>query len=103
VRPEAGPLIRAQAALGQPPLAAPSPAGWPDDALAWATPEAMMRRVEFALAFAGRVRDRIEPGDLAEAVLGDALSEETGTAIRRAGSRTEALGLLLASPEFQRR
>ena len=103
IRPESGPLLRAQAALGQPPLAAPSPAGWSDDANAWATPEAMMRRVEFALAFAGRVKTRKEPGDLAEAVLGDALSEETGTAIRRAGSRTEALALLLASPEFQRR
>jgi uncharacterized protein (DUF1800 family) len=103
VRPEGGPLLRAQAVLGQPPLVAPSPAGWPDDAAAWATPEAMMRRVEFALAFAGRVRTRMEPGDLAESVLGDALSDETGTAIRRAGSRTEALALLLASPEFQRR
>jgi uncharacterized protein (DUF1800 family) len=49
------------------------------------------------------VRTRREPGDLAEAVLGDALSDETGTAIRRAGSRTEALALMLSSPEFQRR
>lgn len=103
IKPEGGPLLRAQAVLGQPPLAAPSPAGWPDDAVAWATPEAMMRRVEFALAFAGQVKVRMEPGDLAESVLGDALSDETGTAIRRAGSRTEALALLLASPEFQRR
>jgi uncharacterized protein (DUF1800 family) len=103
IKPEGGGLLRAQAALGQPPLVAPSPAGWPDDAAAWATPEAMMRRVEFALAFAARVRSKMEPGDLAEAVLGDALSDETGTAIRRAGSRTEALALMLASPEFQRR
>ena len=64
---------------------------------------AMMRRVEFALAFAGRVKTKVEPGDLAESVLGDALSDETGSAVRRAGSRTEALALLLASPEFQRR
>jgi uncharacterized protein (DUF1800 family) len=103
IKPEGGGLLRAQAALGQPPLVAPSPAGWPDDAAAWATPEAMMRRVEVALAFAARVRSKMEPGDLAEAVLGDALSDETGTAIRRAGSRTEALALMLASPEFQRR
>lgn len=102
-RPDAGPAIKAQAALGQAPLTAPSPAGWPDDAAAWATPEAMMRRVEFALAFAEKARVKMEPGDLAETVLGDALSDETGTAIRRAGSRTEALALLLASPEFQRR
>lgn len=102
-RPDSGPTIKAQAVLGQAPLTAPSPAGWPDDAASWATPEAMMRRVEFALAFAEKVRMKMEPGDLAESVLGDALSEETGTAIRRAGSRTEALALLLASPEFQRR
>lgn len=103
VKPEDRALIRSQTVLGQTPLTAPSPAGWPDDAASWATPEAMMRRVEFALAFAGRVRTRREPGDLAEAVLGDALSDETGTAIRRAGSRTEALALMLSSPEFQRR
>ena len=103
VKPDARPIIKAQAALGQAPLTAPSPAGWPDDAAAWATPEAMMRRVEFALAFAEKARVKMEPGDLAESVLGDALSDETGTAIRRAGSRTEALALLLASPEFQRR
>jgi len=103
VKPEGGPVMRAQAVLGQTPLTAPSPAGWPDEAEAWATPEAMMRRVEFALAFAGRVRTHMEPGDLAESVLGDALSDETGAAIRRAGSRTESLALMLASPEFQRR
>ncbi len=103
VKPESGPLIRAQALLGQAPLTAPSPAGWPDEAAAWATPEAMMRRVEFALSFAGRVRPKQEPGDLAESVLGDALSDETGTAIRRAESRAEALALMLSSPEFQRR
>ena len=102
-KPDAGPIIKAQAALGQAPLTAPSPAGWPDDAASWATPEAMMRRVEFALAFAEKAKVKMEPGDLAESVLGDALSDETGTAIRRAGSRTEALALLLASPEFQRR
>lgn len=103
IKPESGPLLRAQALLGQAPLTAPSPAGWPDDAASWATPEAMMRRVEFSLSFAGRVKPKLEPGDLAESVLGDALSDETGTAIRRAGSRTEALALMLSSPEFQRR
>lgn len=103
VKPEAGAIVRSHAVLGQAPLAAPSPAGWPDEAAAWATPESMMRRVEFALAFAGRVKLATEVGDLAESVFGDALSDETGLAIRRAGSRTEALALLLASPEFQRR
>ncbi|MBI1777326.1 MAG: DUF1800 domain-containing protein [Proteobacteria bacterium] len=96
-------LVKTLAALGQPPLAAPSPAGWPDDARSWVGPESVMRRVEFALALAERTRLADEPMDLAEASLGPLLAADTRQAIERAGSRAEGLALLLAAPEFQRR
>ena len=79
--------------------------GWPDEAAAWAAPEALVRRAEFAwwqaglAAAAGSTNARA----LAELALGPLARAETVTAISRAGSQREALTLLLASPEFQRR
>jgi uncharacterized protein (DUF1800 family) len=61
-----------------------------------------MRRVDFAYAAAGRATDH-DPGALAETALGPLIRPATFTAIQRAGSRREAVALLLASPEFQRR
>ena len=88
--------------LGQPLFAAPFPIGWPDRAADWANPEAILQRVDFAYQFADRINDQ-EPVEVAEATLGPLLTDDTGQAIRHAGSRREALTLLLASPEFQRR
>ena len=90
------------ALLGQPLWTAPAPNGWPDQSADWAAPEAMMRRIDWANAFAGRV-GQTDVAMLADASLGALLRPETGEAIRRAGSRHDALTLLLASPEFQRR
>ena len=92
--------------LGQPMWNAPQPNGWPDRASDWATPEAMMRRIDWAYGVSGRVaspdsgRDAAE---LAEATLGPLLSDGTLRAVHRAGSRRDAITLLLTSPEFQRR
>jgi len=102
--PEADrPQIRgAMAALGQGVLNAPLPNGWPDTAADWATPEAMMRRIDWAWSVAGRAAG-LEPMAVAQASLGPLLGEATRAAMAQAGSRREALALLFASPEFQRR
>jgi uncharacterized protein (DUF1800 family) len=101
--PEPAKLVRALGVLGQAPLAAPSPAGWPDDARSWVGPEAVMRRVEFALALAERAQPKQEPLDLAQQSLGAGLEPDTRAGIERAASRSEGLALLLSAPEFQRR
>ena len=88
--------------LGQGMFNAPAPNGWSDRAEAWAAPEAMMRRMDWSHSLARRA-DNIDPIALAEANLGPLLSADTAAAIRGAGSRRDALTLLLASPEFQRR
>ncbi len=95
-------LVGILGGLGQPVWNAPAPNGWSDRAADWAAPEAMMRRVDWAYGFAGRVGDR-DPIELADAALGPLLHEPTLTAMRQAGSRRDALTLLLTSPEFQRR
>lgn len=90
------------AALGQAVMNAPLPNGWPDMARDWAGPEAVMRRVDFAWGIAGRGA-ALEPMAVAEQALGPLLGEVTRGEMMRAGSRREALALLFAGPEFQRR
>ena len=89
--------------LDQMPFFAPSPAGWPDTAAEWISPEAVLRRADWCQQFAGRVPVPEDPVSLATSCFGEALPEEAAQAIRRAPSRREGLALLLASPQFQRR
>ena len=98
-RPDGAAIMRG---LGQPMFDAPFPIGWPDTAADWTGPEAMVRRVDWAYGFAGRA-DALDPASVAEVNLGPLLTDDTGTAIRRAGSRQDGLTLLFTSPEFQRR
>lgn len=88
--------------LGQPFMGAELPNGWPDIAAGWAAPAMIMRRIDWAAAIAGRARAR-DPSALAEAALGTLLPAETVQRIARAGSRYEAIAMLIASPQFQRR
>ncbi len=98
-RPDAVAVMRG---LGQPLFGAPFPIGWPDRAVDWAGPEAMMRRVDWAYGLSGRSAS-LDPAEVAQASLGPLLTDATSTAIQRAGSRRDGLTLLFTSPEFQRR
>ena len=95
-------LLGVLAILGQPLWTAPAPNGWPDQAREWAAPEAMIRRIDWAHGFAGRLGQQ-DPLAIADASLGPLLRPATLDAMRGAGSRRDALTLLLTSPEFQRR
>lgn len=88
--------------LGQPLWIAPQPIGWPDIAAEWASPEALMRRVDWAFTLAGRM-ERVDGAAAAEAALGPLGRAETAREMRRAGSMRDALTLLLGSPEFMHR
>ncbi|HYZ24458.1 MAG TPA: DUF1800 family protein, partial [Rhodopila sp.] len=100
--PDAVPVVPILAGLGQPIWTAPTPNGWPDRAADWAAPEAMLRRIDWANGFAARVGDR-DVAETAASTLGPLLRPETLAVIRHAGSRHDAMTLLLTSPEFQRR
>ena len=88
--------------LGQGMFQAPFPIGWPDRAADWAAPEALLQRVDFAYGLAGRV-PLLEPVGHAQEILGPLLGADTLSAMKGAGSRRDAMTLLIASPEFQRR
>ncbi|WP_370334432.1 DUF1800 family protein [Parvularcula marina] len=89
--------------MGQQPLAAPSPQGWPDTAEAWVAPGSLMRRIEFARELATKVGNRLAPDVFLNWTLGDVASDETRGLVRGAPSGEEAIAFILASREFQRR
>lgn len=96
-------VINALNLLGQMPFAAPSPAGWPDRAADWTGPDAILRRIDWSLAFGQRVGPRVDARSLLETALGDLADAGLRQAVARAPSPAEALGLVLSSPAFQRR
>lgn len=95
-------LLSGMVALSQPLWTAPQPNGWPDTLPDWASPEALMRRVDWAYSLAGRL-PRADPRAVAEAALGPVGKAETANAMARAGSVRDAVTLLFGSPEFMYR
>jgi uncharacterized protein (DUF1800 family) len=96
------PLQAVLGGLGQPLWNAPLPNGWADRAGEWAGPESVLRRIDWGYGMAARAPQQ-DPVALADAALGPLLSPATRDQMHRAGSRRDALTLLFASPEFQRR
>lgn len=100
---DAGETTRSLATLGHVFWDPPSPEGYAIDGDAWAAPDSITNRLDFAERVSDASADEIDAVALADDLFGHELSDETRTAIRRAGSRAQAATLLLMSPEFQRR
>jgi uncharacterized protein (DUF1800 family) len=96
-------VVRTFDLLGQRQYTPGSPAGWPDTSKSWDGSDALMHRVLWASRVADKYERGIEPADLAASSLGAYARAETLTALRRATSSSQAVALLLMSPEFQRR
>ena len=96
-------IVGALGLMGQPPYRPGSPAGWPDTAGHWGGADALYKRIEWSNTVSRVVRDRINPVDLGDEVLGAAFNPETRKAISRAESQMQGMTLFLASPDFQRR
>lgn len=88
--------------LGQPVWNPGSPAGYPDTMAHWASPNALIRRVEVAQRLAAQHQAQ-DARKLAQQLLFSGVSDASATQIQRAESNTTALALLLVSPEFLRR
>jgi len=89
--------------MGQTPFDALSPAGWPDTAADWISSEAVMIRVQWALAAGQKLGGSADPRTAALGSIGPLASERTMAEIGNAPSPGQALAFLIASPEFQRR
>lgn len=95
--------LQAFETLGQRNLMPGSPAGWPDTSADWDGSSGLLKRIAWADVVAQRMGDARNARDLAPQLLGATLSDDTAKAIGRAESGSQALTLLLASPEFMRR
>lgn len=96
-------LLRSVYVLGQVPFAAPSPAGWPDRAADWTGPEAMIQRLNWAVAVGEKIGDRADVAAVLQSALGPLAAAATRQAVAHAAGAADALALLIAAPEFQRR
>jgi uncharacterized protein (DUF1800 family) len=95
-----GPIMNAQAALGEPLWRPPAPNGWPDTEAAWI--DGVPRRIDVANEFAGRAANA-DPLYLLDSGLGPLASADTRATVARAESRRQAVALLVMAPEFLRR
>ncbi len=103
-----GPFLRLildpMAEMGQPWQGAGGPDGWPEAAGDWITPQGMAARITWAMEVPGRLVTPLpEAAEVAARALGGRLSGRLEWAVGAAESRREALGLVLAAPEFNRR
>ena len=80
------------------------PDGWPEDDAQWITPQGLSGRVRWAMGAPEILQpDLPDPRSFVDAALGSFASEPVRFAAGAAESKTEAIGLILASPAFQRR
>ena len=83
------------------------PDGWPEAASAWITPQGLAARITWAMEVPGRLIEAgamPEPATFAARVLGDLAGQgDLALWAARSESPREGLGLVLASPAFNRR
>jgi uncharacterized protein (DUF1800 family) len=95
-----GRIMYAQATLGAPLWRPLAPNGWPDTEAAWL--DGIPHRVDIASEFANRAQG-VDPLALLNSGLGLLASRDTRDTVARAETRSQALALLVMSPEFLRR
>lgn len=97
-------VLAPMAEMGQPWQQPRGPDGWPEAAADWITPQGLAARLRWSMAAPAQlVRPLPDPRALVTRVLADAASPVLVTAAGRAESRRDGVGLILASPEFNRR
>ncbi|MCH2075710.1 MAG: DUF1800 domain-containing protein [Rhodobacteraceae bacterium] len=90
--------------MGQPWRRPPDPAGWEEEDTSWVTPQAVAERVNWAMRAPVRLTAELpDPRELLALIAGDTAPPELRFAVDAAQNRQEGVGLVLASPSFQRR
>lgn len=96
-------LMAPMAQMGEAWESVPSPAGHDADSAYWATPQRLAARITWAMALAQQWPGLREPAAFLDSALGDAASDPLRRAAMGAESRAQAVGVILASPDFNRR
>ncbi|MEM6373585.1 MAG: DUF1800 domain-containing protein, partial [Pseudomonadota bacterium] len=97
-------VLRPLATMGQVWEKPVGPDGWSERDGDWMTPQGMAARVTWAMQAPPRIKDPLpDPRDFVNTALGQYVDEPVRFAARAAESRSEAIGLILMSPAFQRR
>jgi uncharacterized protein (DUF1800 family) len=89
--------------LGQRQFTPGSPAGWPDNSRSWDGSDALLHRVVWATRVGERFEQGTDPILVSKESLGRYARPETLASVQRAASASQALALMIMSPEFQRR
>lgn len=90
--------------MGQPWQKPPGPDGWPEEDSAWVTPQGVSARLRWAMTVPPILRLNLpDPRAFVYDALGAAPPEKVQFAAHAAERRIDAIGLILASPAFQRR
>jgi len=103
-------LLRYLGRMGEPLFLAQPPTGYPDVGASWTSPDMLLTRMNFAADLTANRLDgtRVSPAVLRDTqsfvrlIAPDSLSPTTGAALSETEG-ADALALLLAAPEFQRR
>jgi len=96
----AAPLIR----MGQPWERPIGPDGWPEEDPEWITPQGIASRVSWAMSVPEELMPTLpDPRVFAETALGTLADDTVRFAAAAAESKSEAIGIVLMSPAFQRR
>ena len=97
-------LLTPMTLMGQTWQTPAGPDGWPEEDDAWITPQGLSARVRWAMAIPLVLRpDLPDPRRFVTDALGDLAPEPVRFAANAAESRSDAIGLVLSSPAFQRR
>ena len=96
-------LIAPMTLMGQEWAQAPGPDGWPEADAEWVTPQRLAARLQWALTAPAKIRRALpDPREFVETALGRQATEAVRFAAGAAEERAEGIGLVLASPAFQR-
>jgi uncharacterized protein (DUF1800 family) len=97
-------VIKALAGMGQPWLMPPGPNGFSEAAEDWINPPYLAARISWSMNVPNDVLGPLpEPVAILARALGDRASPALATAVSRAETKVEGLGLILASAELNRR
>ena len=90
--------------MGQPWENPQGPDGWPEETAAWITPQGVAGRIQWAMTVPRAARNDLpDPREFLDTALGSRASDALRFAAAGAETKWEGVGLILASPEFQRR